>query len=60
MKECPNCLGTKEMYNGEVDELVKCTFCKGEGKVSKDKFQLYDPIGYMLDNDSSLDTFIDE
>lgn len=48
LKECPSCLGTKEQYNPLDDEMQVCNFCKGKGKVTEGKLNLYDPISYEL------------
>ena len=54
--ECPRCLGSKEVFNPIEDKLENCNFCKGEGKVSNDKSDLYDPVAYELG--ISSDTFL--
>lgn len=33
MVECPKCLGSKEIFNGEDFEI--CKFCAGEGEVAQ-------------------------
>jgi DnaJ-class molecular chaperone len=41
MKECPNCLGTKEVYEsddeeGLTGEMIPCTVCDGTGEIPDD------------------------
>lgn len=44
--ECPNCLGSKEMFDLNNDAMVPCTFCKGEGEVAQSKADMYDPVAF--------------
>lgn len=45
MTECPKCLGSKQVFNGEDYET--CSFCKGKGKVSSEKAAKFDPFENM-------------
>lgn len=49
MAECPKCMGLKKIFDGE--DYHTCNFCKGEGKVSDEKYSLYDPMTEILFND---------
>jgi hypothetical protein len=44
--ECPNCLGTGEMFDPDHDKIVDCTFCKGAKEVDSDKADMYDPVAF--------------
>lgn len=49
MKQCPKCMGLKEVFDGE--DYHACNFCKGEGEVDDQKFDSYDPMGEILFNE---------
>lgn len=58
MMECPSCFGSKEMFDPELDTMQECVFCRGEGKVTEEKFDLFDPIS--MDLGFSSDYYVEE
>jgi len=40
--QCPNCLGNKEVFDGE--DYSSCNYCEGLGEVSELKFNNFDPL----------------
>ncbi len=48
--ECPKCLGLGEIYDINLDTVIKCTLCKGKKYVSDKIADLYDPIADELSN----------
>ena len=46
--ECPNCLGTGDMFDPFADNILECTFCNGTGEVSKLKANMYDPVTFQM------------
>lgn len=48
MIECPSCLGSKETFDPENDKMQDCVFCNGEGKVTEEKYDLFDPVSFEL------------
>lgn len=40
--QCPNCLGNKEVFDGE--DYSHCNYCNGSGAVSISKFNNFDPL----------------
>lgn len=54
MEQCPQCIGSKQVFNGEDYET--CTFCNGKGQVSADKAQKFDPLDDLNFTDEFEDT----
>ena len=50
-KTCPECLGIGEVFNIRTNNLSECNTCKGEKKVTKDKYNKF------IDENT---TFLDE
>jgi DnaJ-class molecular chaperone len=48
LQECPKCLGEGEYYSPLEDNVVKCSLCKGVGKISQRLAETYDPIADEL------------
>ena len=49
-KKCPNCFNLKKIYDGS--DYNTCHYCHGEGKVSKEKYNSYDPMDIkIIDNE---------
>ena len=37
--ECPECIGTAQIFDGK--ENKECNYCKGKGKVNEDKYNYF-------------------